>query len=481
MRSAFDDGLDEDGEPDPEAQRAALDALLAPKPAAIAPPAPAKAAGYGAGLDGAALAKAQKRDALSKASDDTSAAIYATFARKPMPAAHETSDAANILQQRQGLDQEGAFTDKQQARTAKLAQEAEARDPGSEGSRLARVAIERADPQMAQQMGPQWERMSKSKLSELYGPDIVGKLLLAEAHRRGAAKGTISPDELAAQRAEAHRLFQDTDFSQMGPEAIKNFMAANGQAAGRSSADKRAQERAELSRQLAQARANHDKTMEAALTKRLEMMGEKLGVVKSKMAVPGFGPDDLNNPAATSPEQKNKLTDATTARDMLHSQAEELRGLLERNGGRLLPGTTDEARASAIWAAMDPQITITGGLGGFTEGHRGVTHDIKGGDLTSFRNLINTDRAPAMLEGVLREADEGVTHRARANRLHPLRPGESAPQPHFGPDMPNEVVHDLGGDDTVMVLPPHGDKPVPVHRSKLSDALKAGGRQVPGG
>ncbi len=335
---------------------------------------------------------------------------------------------------------------------------------------------------MAAQIGPQFDRLSHAQVMESF--PFMKEIIDTQNKRRAASKLETSPAELEAQRAEAHRLFQSTDFSQMGPEAIKNFMTANGQAAGRDASNKRAEEHAALTRMLAEARANHDKQMEAALTQRLGMMGEKLGLAKSKLAVPGFAPDDLNNPAGVSPEQKNKLTDATTARDMLHSQAEELRNLLAKNGGRLLPGTTDEARASALWAAMDPQITITGGLGGFTEGHRSVTHDIKGGDLTSLRNLLNTDRVPAMLDGVVREADEGVTQRAHANRVHQMAPGETTPHPHFGQSVPGEPVTSLdqgGGGDIVMVLPPGGSKPVPVHRAKLREALAAGGKQVPGG
>jgi hypothetical protein len=37
---------------------------------------------------------------------------------------------------------------------------------------------------------------------------------------------------------------------------------------------------------------------------------------------------------------------------------------------------------------------------------------------------------------------------------------------------------DLSGGDTVMVVPPGSDKPVPVHKSKLAAALAAGGKQV---
>ncbi len=475
MRAPFGDPLDEDQEPDPEAQRAALDAIMAPAPApAIAP---VKPSGYGSD-DAGALAQAQRRDAKERASDDTSAAIYATFARKPMPARHDTQDAANLLERRKGADQEEALAGRQAA----MAKNAERADPASQSSQMARTLLKKALPDVAAQIGPQFDRLSHAQVMESF--PFMKEIIDTQNKRRAASKLETSPAELEAQRAEAHRLFQGTDFSQMGPEAIKNFMTANGQAAGRQSADKRAEEHAALTRMLAEARANHDKQMEAALTQRLGMMGEKLGLAKSKLAVPGFAPDDLNNPAGVSPEQKNKLTDATTARDMLHSQAEELRNLLAKNGGRLLPGTTDEARASALWAAMDPQITITGGLGGFTEGHRSVTHDIKGGDLTSLRNLLNTDRVPAMLEGVVREADEGVTQRAHANRVHQMAPGETTPHPHFGQSVPGEPVTSLdqgGGGDIVMVLPPGGSKPVPVHRAKLREALAAGGKQVPGG
>lgn len=71
-----------------------------------------------------------------------------------------------------------------------------------------------------------------------------------------------------------------------------------------------------------------------------------------------------------------------------------------------------------------------------------------------------------------------VEDRAAAQRAGLAAQGYQPPPMHRGGGAP--LASGAGG-DVVLVMPPGGSKPVPVHRSKLQEALNRGGKVVGGG
>lgn len=437
MRAPFGDPLDEDQEPDPEAQRAALDALMSPTP----PPAiaPVKATGYGSD-DAAGLARAQHNDESRRLADNTSNAMYATFARKPMPADKETSEAENLLERRKGADQQEAL----QGRQAAAAKNAERADPNSESSRMARLAIQRADPKMVQDLGPQWERMSHARLSELYGPDIMRHVLDQEAKRAHGLEKPLSPPPVVNVKQPSEL---DEEEQRARIAKLQRVPAPKG-----------------------------PKEVDPIREAQLKLRQEKFDYLKDQNKASGFEPDDPVHPKALQPAQASALADQRGGRDKINQTAQRLKAMYQANP-RALPATEVMAQMQSLASELYPATAAAGGYGQLTGGHQHLL-DAAVGDPATMQNYINSGRFPALLDELMHG-----TEVALATKAHSLGHHEAGAS-HMPAGMPDAPVKGLDqgeGGDIVMVMPPGGSKPVPVHRAKLKDALAAGGKQVPGG
>ncbi len=388
MRAPFGDPLDEDQEPDPAAQRAALDALMAPPPPAIAPP---KATGYGADDAGAlALAQAQHKDAARRLAANTSNAMYATFARKPMPADLQTSDAANLLERRKGADDEEALAGRQAA----MAKNAERADPNSQNSQVARALLRKSLPEVADSIGPQFERMSHATIMENF-PFM--KAIIDAHHRRQAIDRPLSAPPIAnikmPSELDEDKLRAEIDLKKAEAERARRGPVAKGP--------------------------------DPIREKQYTLREKKFNVQLNQNEVPGTEQEDPEHPHYLQPGQAADLQQQSGAVAKLHGLLKEAGDIYARNGGRFPnPASTDLARLRTLLGLAIPQAITTGGFKTPTNAHVEMQqHAVSDpGDLL---NWLNTGRLPAQLGAVQDEADNG--YRAALHAVQHRLKGSASP------------------------------------------------------
>lgn len=434
--------FDEEEDPDLTAQLAALDEIANPSTPArddleleASPPAkvgagkpgagslqpdrpvPVPPRGYGAGNDAQALDKAQKDDTYRQAARDTSASLYATFARKPMPKAEGASDAANLMQRRQGMDAEQAMTERQR----KIGIEAGRDDASSEASRGMHALVRATDKATADQIGPYLDRMSYN--------DVLKFL----PHMKSiAAKKTKSGLDAAGEAAVDREILKiDPSFNPSGmPYEVKKAIL-DAKMRGQGIQNTR-NHQGVVEQQGADRLVNQGRQLAQGDT-RLSLHAKAQGMHVAQSQVPGYAPIDPN--IEIDPTRVAKFTDGVKAKGNIDRMVAESLEILDRNGGRVLPGTDDAVRLGQIAIALQPNITTATGQGAFTNGHQHLTQQM-GGDPGSLMSFVRPSTYRTTLLGLQKEASDGLTSTAESSNLRALKQGEAHPKSRFAPDAP---------------------------------------------
>lgn len=422
------------------------------------PPARAPAAarapvrGYGAGLGGEDLARAQGQDKARNAARDTSDALYATFARKEMPQQRATSDAANLVQRRAGVDQEEALVDRQNTRQAKLAQEAEWRNPASDGNVAMREALKGTGLAPDLVNSPQFERMTKPHLEAVYGKDFVGKLMLLANRAKAAKAPKNSPESLAAFRAAAIKSHPKLD-----PQLVNSLDSVDD--INKLMTDERAAEAAQASITAAGVGAGREQ-------RRYERdLGDKERHEIESVQIPGLS---ISPEAHPSTDDAKKVKASLASKERMGRYIKELRAIHAAKGTELFGA--DANRMQQLYKQILVEGKNIAELGALSGPDMGLIQDIIGEDpgglSANLKGAVGVDNTQARLDGLQKWVDETSAGNEKAYG--------------YGPKSKQRPASTGRAADTVMVTPPGGGSPVPVHRSKLDAAIRAGGKVIDG-
>lgn len=427
---------------EPVALPAATPATGGSGPVARAPGARVPARGYAAGLGGEDLARAQGQDRARNAARDTSDAIYATFARKEMPQQRPTSDAANLVQRRQGQDQEEALQGRQRAAQVS----AERSDPTSETSKSTRAFFNAVDPKTVALIGPQFERMSHA--------DVVEKFPYLQHMMRQKQKSQLDAAGEAAVDREILKIDPTFNPAGMPYEVKKAILDAKLRAGGQA------------------ATVRHQGVVEKQGATRLGLQGEivqqgseRLGLKRQGQAfhvgqseVPGVTPEDEQNPHPLQPAQAATLQGQKAAVESAQHAIDFAKATTAKYGRRFANPLDQEAQTalatvrSRLTEAL-PQLSAANGFGNPTQGHIELSHASMGGDPTDFINLMNQGRLPAVLDSVMESANERYRSTLHSSGQREVRPGEHPVRSPFKPSMPVKMrfpdgsTYDVGADE----------------------------------
>jgi hypothetical protein len=170
----------------------------------------------------------------------------------------------------------------------------------------------------------------------------------------------------------------------------------------------------------------------------MEIKKKKLGIVETKLGrevsqstTTGFEPDPDTGSRVMQPAEAKDLGNEQAASAKIGQKVDQMLDIIHQHGG--VPwnsSTADSARFNLIYNEVKPLLTISSGMGNFTQGHDHVVTDAMS-DPRSFANLLNSGRFEAVLNELKQSSKDAVTESARSKGQRQVAPG-SAPSPTPG-------------------------------------------------
>lgn len=270
------------------------------------------------------LDEAQRSDETRRGFNDTSDALAAAFARRPVPQAHQPQGARDFT----ALE---AFREREKAKQQQAAEDS----PDSESNVTARAAFASTPigAAIAQKMGPAFDRLTTKNMP-----------IMAQLARMGRERqpDTNAADRLALQReTEARKAATEAEKLKLGRE--KMMSAAELAKARLEAAKDSASRRAALA---ANAKTEKQKGADALL------------------AIPGW---DASPDVKVKPEVAQKLRDTVAGQKTIESTVDGIEKLFKQYGNQPLPGP---AKSKMQGLLTDLQLNLKGesqfGLGVLT-------------------------------------------------------------------------------------------------------------------
>lgn len=150
---------------------------------------------------------------------------------------------------------------------------------------------------------------------------------------------------------------------------------------------------------------------------RLAQGAERLGLQEGKFnnqlagsVVPGV---EFKTPGSVTAKNAGEVGKSLQAADKVTALVDEIKGLKDSAGYESFPLSEKRARLRAALTELQPQLTMSGGMGNFTVGHQHLVHDMLMNP-DSFLSTLNTGANDAVLDELAKRAHENVA--AQANR-----------------------------------------------------------------